>query len=228
MNYKEVMLKLKSMENKRNILGMARFGITGKKILGISVYVLRDFAKKLGNRHSLAIELWESGIHEARILAVFVEEPDKVTSKQMDYWADDFESWDDTDQACTSLFDKLPYAWEKVYKWAENDKEFVKRAAFSTIAGLAVHDKNAKDEDFEKLFPVIKKASTDERNFVKKAVNWALRNIGKRNANLNRKAIALAEELGKIDSKSANWIANDALRELQGEQVQSRLRKNNK
>lgn len=225
MEYEEIIQKLKSMENKKNIEGMARFGITGKHILGISIYVLRNLAKKIGKNHELALKLWDSGIHEARMVAVFIDEIDKVTPKQMDYWADEFESWDDTDQACTSLFDLTKYSWAKVKEWSDNKKEFVKRAAFSTIAGLAVHDKKAKDDDFEKLFPLIKKASTDERNFVKKAVNWALRNIGKRNINLNKKAIALAKEIEKIDSKPAKWIAKDAIRELNDAKILARIKK---
>ncbi|MBN1924110.1 MAG: DNA alkylation repair protein [Nanoarchaeota archaeon] len=223
MDYSDIIKNLKSLKNEKNIDGMARFGITGKKVLGISIYVLRDFAKKLGKNHELALKLWKSGFHEARHLAVFTEELDKVTPEQMNDWVNDFEAWDDTDQACTSLFDKTPHAWSKVKEWSKSDKEFVKRAAFSLLAGLATHDKTAKDEQFIQLFPVIKKASTDERNFVKKAVNWALRNIGKRNKNLNKRAVEFSKKLLKSNSKSAKWIASDAIRELSSEKVQKRL-----
>jgi 3-methyladenine DNA glycosylase AlkD len=141
----------------------------------------------------------------------------------MDAWAKDFDSWDICDQACTSLFDQNPLAWKKIFEWAERKEEFVKRGAFSIIAGLSVHDKKADDEEFERFFPIIKKHSIDERNYVKKAVNWALRNIGKRNLNLNKKAIKTAEEIKKIDSKSARWIANDTIRELTSEKVKKRF-----
>ncbi len=173
----------------------------------------------------MALKLWDSKIHDARLLAVFVEEPEKVTGKQMDSWAKDFDSWDICDQACTSLFDETSFAWKKVYEWAESDKEFVKRGSFSIIAGLAVHDKKADDSKFEKLFSIIKKHSNDERNYVKKAINWALRNIGKRNLSLNKKAIEVAMEIKKINSRSAKWIANDAIRELTSEKVKQRLKR---
>lgn len=213
------------MRNSENVEGMARFGITGKKVLGIQIYKLRDMAKSIGRNHELARQLWDSGVHEARMLAVFVEEVDKVTQRQMNKWADGFESWDDTDQACTSLFDKTPHAWRKVKEWSKKKDLFVKRAAFSIIAGLAVHDKKARDEDFIKLFPIIKKASTDDRNYVKKAVSWALRNIGKRNKKLNKESIKFAKELLNSNSKSAKWIGSDAFRELTSGKVQKRLKK---
>jgi 3-methyladenine DNA glycosylase AlkD len=142
----------------------------------------------------------------------------------MDSWAKDFDSWDICDQACTSLFDINPLAWKKVYEWAKRDEEFVKRGAFSLIAGLAVHDKKAEDSKFENYFPIIKRESTDERNYVKKAINWALRNIGKRNLSLNKKAIATALEIQKIDSKTSRWIASDAIRELKSKKVQDKLK----
>lgn len=224
MNYDPIIKKLRSMANPDNVAGMACFGITGKEVLGIQIYKLRDLAKNIGKDHKLALELYKSGIHEAKLLAVFLEEADKVTPKQMDKWASSFESWDDTDQACTSLFDATPHAWNKVYAWAERKEELVKRAAFSMIAGLAVHDKKAGDEEFIKLFPLIKKHSTDERNYVKKAVSWALRNIGKRNHNLNEKSIRLAKELKESNDKTARWIGGDAYRELTSEKVKKRLK----
>ncbi|MGF3553999.1 MAG: DNA alkylation repair protein [Thermoplasmatota archaeon] len=192
--------------------------------LGISIYNLRPLASKIGKNHELALKLWDSGIHDARLLAVFIDDPTQVTSKQMDNWVKDFDSWDVCDQACTSLFDLTPFAWKKVLEWSKCDEEFVKRASFSLIAGLAVHDKKADDSKFEEFFPLIKKESTDDRNYVKKAVNWALRNIGKRNNNLNKKAIETVKEIQKIKSKSAKWIANDAIRELTSKKIQKKIK----
>lgn len=223
MQYENILKKLKSMSNQEAVKGMARYGINPKNNLGVSIYKLRPIAKEIGKDHKLALKLWSSGIHDARLLACFIEDPVKITSEQMDSWAKDFDSWDVCDQACTSLFDLTPLAWKKVFEWAKRDEEFVKRAAFSLIAGLAVHDKKAIDKQFEKFLPLIKKHSIDERNYVKKAVNWALRNIGKRNLALNKQMIKLSKEIQKIDSKSARWIANDAIRELSSEKVQNRL-----
>lgn len=225
MDYDEIITRLKSMANQKNVQGMARYGINPKNNLGVSIYNLRPLAKEIGKDHKLALKLWESEIHDARLLAVFIDDPLQVTSKQMDSWVEDFDSWDVCDQACTSLFDLTPYAWEKVLLWSESDKEFVKRAAFSIIAGLAVHDKKSDDSKFQSFFPIIKKESIDDRNYVKKAVNWALRNIGKRNINLNKKAIETAKQIRNIDSKSAKWIANDAIRELTSGKIQKRLKK---
>jgi len=223
MKCEEVIEKLKSLYSPENVKGMARYGINPKDNLGISIYKLRAIAKEIGKDHELALQLWDSGIHDARLLAVFIEDPVRVTEEQMHSWAADFDSWDVCDQACTSLFDVTPLAWRKVVEWAERDEEFVKRGAFSLIAGLAVHDKKASDKKFERFFPLIKKHSIDDRNYVKKAVNWALRNIGKRNLGLNKQTIKLSEEILKIDSKSAKWIARDALRELTSEKVKQRL-----
>jgi 3-methyladenine DNA glycosylase AlkD len=224
MEYKGLINKLKSMENQEKTKNMARFGINPKNNLGISLYQLRPIAKKVGKDHKLALKLWDSGLHDARLLAVLVEDSSQVTKEQMNSWAKDFDSWDICDQACTNLFDMTPFAWQKVYEWAEREEEFVKRGAFSIIAGLAVHDKKARDEKFEKLFPLIKKHTIDDRNYVKKAVNWALRNIGKRNISLNKKAIKIAREIKKIDSRSAKWIASDAIRELESEKVKKRIK----
>ena len=224
MEYEKVMKQLKSMGNPKNVEGMARYGINPKNNLGISIYKLRPLAKEIGINHELSLKLWESGIHDARLLAVFIANPSQVTEEQMDSWAKDFDSWDVCDQACTSLFDLTPHANKKVFEWAENEREFVKRAAFSIIAGLAVHDKKSDDRKFEKFFPIIKRESTDDRNYVKKAVNWALRNIGKRNKNLNKKAIKTAKEIQKFDSKSAKWIASDAIRELTHDKVKNKIK----
>jgi len=225
MKSEEVVKKLKSMSEPKNVEGMARYGINPNNNLGISIYNLRLFAKEIGTNHELALQLWASGIHDARLLAVFIEDPARITEEQMDSWASDFDSWDICDQACTSLFDITPHAWKKVFEWTEREEEFVKRGAFSLIAGLAVHDKESKNKKFERFLPLIKKHSNDERNYVKKAVNWALRNIGKRNLYLNKQTIKLSERILKANSKSAKWIARDAIRELKSEKVKNRLDK---
>jgi 3-methyladenine DNA glycosylase AlkD len=226
MEYELVLRKLKSLSNNKNVEGMARFGINTKNTLGISIYVLRPMAKEIGKDHKLAQQLWNSKIHEARLLAVFIDEPQKVTNAQMERWAADFDSWDVCDQACTDLFDKTALGWKKAVEWSKRKEEFVKRGAFALMAGLAVHDKGASNKDFEKLLPIIERESWDERNFVRKAVNWALRNIGKRNRVLNKKSIRAAKRIKKMDSKAARWIAADALRELTSEKVRKRLKKN--
>lgn len=224
MRCEDIIKKLENEANPVNVAGMARFGINPDKTLGISIPFLRKLAKEIGKNHDLAKELWISGIHEARILAGFIDDPDRVTEKQMAQWVEDFDSWDVCDLVCSSLFDKTEFAYKKAFEWTTRDEEFVKRAGFVMMAALSVHDKNASDKDFEKFFPIIIREAKDERNFVKKAVNWALRQIGKRNKALNRKAIKTAERIRKIDSRSARWIATDALRELKGDAVQRKLK----
>ena len=214
MEYAQAIEKLKLLAKAENTAGMARFGINPQNTLGVSIPVLRMLAKKMGKNHRLAGKLWKSGFHEARILAALVDEPEQVTARQMDGWAKDFDSWDVCDQVCSNLFDKTLFAYEKVAEWSESKEEFVKRAGFVLMAALAVHDKKALDGKFERFFPLIRREALDGRNFVKKAVNWALRQLGKRNAALRRKAIQEAEKILKIDSPSAKWIARDALREL--------------
>ena len=223
MKLEQVLRELRSMANPKNVEGMARFGISSEGTLGISIYDLRPMAKRIGKDHELAAKLWASGIHEARLLASFMDEPEKVTEKQMEQWVLDFDSWDIVDQVCSNLFDQTRFAHAKAVEWSEREEEFVKRAGFVLMAALSVHDKDASDKDFQKFFPIIKRESTDERNFVKKAVNWALRQIGKRNQSLNRNAIKVAESISKTDSRSARWVAADALRELRSEKVQRRL-----
>jgi len=223
MKLEQVLRELRSMANPKNVEGMARFGISSEGTLGISIYDLRPMAKRIGKDHELAAKLWASGIHEARLLASFMDEPEKVTEKQMEQWVLDFDSWDIVDQVCSNLFDQTRFAHAKAVEWSEREEEFVKRAGFVLMAALSVHDKDASDKDFQKFFPIIKRESTDERNFVKKAVNWAHRQIGKRNQSLNRNAIKVAESISKTDSRSARWVAADALRELRSEKVQRRL-----
>ena len=228
MDYEEIIKKLESLKNPRNIEGMARFGIRPKtKVLGIPIPETRKMAKLIGKNHELALKLWDSKIHEARILAGLIADPEKLTEQQIEKWVKDFDSWDVVDQICMNLFDKSKIVKKKISEFAKREAEFEKRTAFSLMAALASHDKKMTDKDFIKFFSLIKKASTDERNFVRKAVNWALRGIGKRNKNLNKEAVKLAREIQNgpkgTPSKSAKWIANDAIRELTGEAVQKRL-----
>lgn len=212
------------MRNPANIAGMARYGIRSKNVLGVSAPTLKAIAKEIGKDHALAQQLWDSNIREARIIAALVDDPKLVTGDQMERWVLDFDSWDVCDTCCMNLFDKTVYAYSKAMEWTEREEEYVKRAAFALMAALAIHDKKADDQMFEMFLPVIKRESTDERNFVKKAVNWALRQVGKRNQTLNRTAIETAQEIRRIDSRAARWVAADALRELMSEQVQQRLR----
>lgn len=209
-----ILEKLKSLSNPKAVEGMARFGINPQNTYGISIPNLRKIAKKIDKNHKLAQQLWRSGIHEARILAGMIDEPSMVSEKQMDDWVKDFDSWDVCDQVCQNLFDKTKFAYQKAIEWSKRDEEFIKRAGFVLMAVLAVHDKETSDREFLKFFPSIKREAIDNRNFVKKAVNWALRQIGKRNESLRKAAIKLATEINKIDSKAAKWIATDALREL--------------
>ncbi len=220
----EIVASLKAHANPRNVEGMARFGITSKKVLGVSAPVMSRLAKKAGRDHRLAKALWRTGILEARGLAALVDEPDRVTPEQMDRWAADFDSWSVCDGVCLHLFVKTPHAHRKALLWCKDEREFVRRAGFTLMACLVVHDKDAPDTKFERFFPAIRRAALDERNFVKKAVNWALRGIGKRNARLNKRAIQVAGTIRRMDSKSARWIAADALRELKSSAVQRRLR----
>ena len=225
MQYENILKKLKTLSNPKAVEGMARFGISPENTYGVSVPNLRKIAKEIGRDHSLAQQLWDSGIHEARILASIIDEPNQVTKKQMDAWIRDFDSWDVCDQCCMNLFDKTPMAWEKAIEWTNREKEFEKRAGFALMACLAWYDKESPDKKFLVLLPAIKRQADDDRNYVKKAVNWALRNIGKRNLNLNKKAIETAKEIQKMDSRSAKWIASDAIRELMRRAVQERLQK---
>lgn len=224
MEIKLIIKDLKKHSSKRNREGMARFGIETKDALGVSIPVLRKKAQELGKDHKLALGLWKTKIHEARILATMVDKAEKVSEGQMEKWVKDFDSWDLCDLCCGNLFDKTPFAYDKAFEWSKRKEEFVKRAGFVLMATLSVHDKDASDKKIMKFFPVIKREVKDERNFVRKAVNWALRQIGKRNLRLNKAAIKLGKEILKIDSKTAKWIASDAIRELEGKAVQKRLK----
>jgi 3-methyladenine DNA glycosylase AlkD len=220
-----VLRELKQLADPKARAKLAYFGVNVPKAYGISAPVLHAFARHLGKDQSLAEQLWSSGIHEARILAALLGESEKITAAQMERWVRDFDSWDLVDTACCYLYASAKPAWDKIYEWSTRRSEFEKRAAFSLAAYLAYKDKVAEDVKFERFLPVIEREAHDERNFVRKAVNWALRNIGKRNLRLNAAAIRSAERIRQQDSRAARWIAADALRELKSEAVQTRLRK---
>lgn len=220
----ELIHRLEQSASEENRAGMARFGIPPDRALGVPKPAIRAIAKQAGKDHALAIALWETGILEARILASLVAEPAMVSRAMMDDWVADFDSWDICDQVCGNLFDRVAPAEEAIRNWYNDEREFVRRAAFSTIAWRAVHNKNAPDALFLAYLPLIEAASTDERNFVKKAVNWALRQIGKRNLALNAAALELACKLAALSGKTASWIGRDAAKELQGSKLIERLR----
>jgi 3-methyladenine DNA glycosylase AlkD len=223
--YDSIIKELKSLRNQENIEGMARYGLNSPTTLGICMPDLMRIAKETGKDHELAQRLWESGIYDARILAFMIDEWRLVTEGQMERWAKDFDNWGIVDGCCGHLFSKTPFAYKKAAEWSKRKEEFVKRAGFSMIAALTVHDKKAEDEKMMRFLPLIEKGATDERKYVSKSVNWALRQIGKRNRALNKKAIETAKRIQKMDSKAARWVASDALRELKGEAVQKRLLK---
>jgi 3-methyladenine DNA glycosylase AlkD len=219
MTSEQIIADSKLHANTQAIDGMARFGIRPAQALGVSIPTLRKMAKAIGRNHALALALWDSGIHEARILASMIDEPRLVSDQQMEEWVNDFDAWDVCDQVCGNLFDKTPYAYQKAVQWCQQEKEFVRRAGFVMMAELAVHDKQAPDVAFMQFFPLIKHYADDERNFVKKAVNWALRQIGKRNGHLRTLALQCASDIQRMDSKTARWVAKDALKELQAKEI---------
>ncbi len=215
--------ELRSLHNPKNVEGMARFGIRSEKALGITIPKLRQIAKTNRRDHELALELWASEFHEARILASMVDDYKEVTEDQAESWLADFNSWDLCDQCIMNLFEDLPFAWDKAVEWSSRAQTFEKRAGFVMMARLAVSDKKADDKKFDPFLPIIIRESTDDRNMVKKAVNWALRQIGKRSIYCNKKAIETGKTIAKINNKAAKWIAADALRELTSEAVRRRL-----
>lgn len=223
MKASELVAHLKKKKNERNLRGMEKFGINVSNAVGMPIPDLRQLARKIGPHQELSLELWKDGLHEARLLAAFLGDPMKVTEKQMESWVRDFDSWDLCDQVCSNLFDKTPFAYRKAVEWSGRKEEYVKRAGFVLMACLAVHDKKVGGAAFVKFFPIIAREANDDRNFVKKAVNWALRQIGKRSLTLNKEAIETATLIGTMDSPSAKWIASNALYELQSEKVQKRL-----
>ncbi len=223
MTLKQILRQFKELSNPAAREGMARYGIETSRAYGISIPALRSLARTIGKDHSLARHLWATRIHEARILAALIDDPARVTEQQMERWVHDFDSWDVCDQCCMNLLDKTEFAWRKALEWSGRAEEFVKRAGFVLMAQLSVHDKKANDAHFIRFLPLIKRQAPDPRNYVKKAVNWALRQIGKRNPALNKAAIKVAREIARMDSHPARWIAADALRELTSDAVQKRL-----
>jgi 3-methyladenine DNA glycosylase AlkD len=220
-----ILAHLRSLGNERNRAGMSRYGINVVNACGVTVWELRRLAKLIGRDHALALALWREGCHEAQMLAAFIDEPARVTAGQMERWVRDLDSWDTCDQVCTDLFDRTSLAYVKAEEWAGRRDEFVKRAGFALMAGLAVHDKEASNEAFLPFLRLVVREADDERNFVKKAISWALRNVGKRNLELNSAAQNVAAELSSTASRSARWIGSDARRELASEKVQARLRR---
>ncbi len=221
--FDQILRRLKSLRNEKNIAGMARFGIATDKAFGVKHPILKEIAREYRKDHQLALELWKSGYHEARLLATIIDDPKQVSERQAEAWVKVINSWDICDGFTGSLIAQTPFAHKKAIEWAHRQQEFVRRAGFALMAWLPVHDKKAPDSKFDEFFPLIVQYSIDERNFVKKAVNWALRQLGKRNLALNRKAIATARQIGKLDSKAARWIARDAIKELESDGVKNRL-----
>jgi 3-methyladenine DNA glycosylase AlkD len=221
----EVVGRLRAMSSPEVKEGMVKLGIDIENALGVHVTPVKSLAAELGRDHALALALWDTGIHEARIIAAWVDDPEQVTEAQMDRWVADFYSWDLCDHICWTLFDKTPYAYKKAIDWAADEREYVKRAGFATMAGLAIHDKKAPDSAFIEFFPLIVQGASDDRHMVKKAVNWALRQTGKRNLALNAAALKAAEEIKAAGTGTAKWIASDAIRELKSDAVQARLKK---
>jgi 3-methyladenine DNA glycosylase AlkD len=221
----EILQVLASRPDPQAVAGMARFGIVAKKVHGgWTIPALKKLAREIGHHHTLAQELWASEVFEARVLATLIDEPAKVTKRQMNQWAKDFDNWAICDGACINLFRYTRFARQMCVEWSGRPQEFVKRAAFALMAGLTVVDKAASDETFLQFLPLIKRAAMDDRNMVMKGVNWALRQIGKRNARLNRAALVAAHEIYRLDSRAARWIATDARRELESPAVQQRLK----
>ena len=209
-----VLKELRALGSAENRAGMARYGINTGRAFGISMATLKPIARRLKRNHDLAQALWASGWHEARLLAALIDDPKQVTPAQMDAWTADFDSWDLCDQACSKLFVRTPFVEARIAKWAKDNREFVRRAAFALLAAYTVHGKTVPDETFLAYLPLIERHATDERNFVRKAVNWALRQIGKRNSTLHAPALALARKLSESDDKTARWIGKDAVKEL--------------
>ena len=221
----EVLSRLRAAARPNQLEGMARYGINIENRLGVSIPELRKLAKEVGKNHDLALELWKIGIADARILASMIDDPTQLTEAQMEAWVKDIDSWDVGDQVCMNLFEKTPLAWSKIDDWSRREEEFVKRSAYGLLACLAWHDKKAENHKFLEMLTLIGRGALDERNSIKKAVSWALRNIGKRNLELNEAALAEARRIRFLDSKSARWIASEAIRELESERVKNRLSK---
>jgi 3-methyladenine DNA glycosylase AlkD len=223
MDKDEVLKWLERKGTRRNVEGMARYGIRAARAFGVSMGTMRPLVKRLGKDHALALALWGSGWHEARILATLVDDPRQVTRRQINAWAADFENWAICDTACIRLFVRTPFAWDKAHEWAGSPREFVKRAAFALMASLANHDKGASDAQFLALLPLIERGAYDERHFVIKGADWALRRIGARNLALNAAAIAVAQRLSASGEAAGRWVGKNASRELVSPKARSRL-----
>ena len=211
---KQAMDLLERAGDRRTREGYARYGIVARKPLGVPMNKVQAIAKELGTDHALAVALWKTGVHEAQLLTTFVADPAKLTPAQMDAWTKQFDNWGVCDTLCFKLYDRSPHAWSRIAPWARSRKEFVRRAAFALLASLALHDKQAKDAAFVKALPLCEKAATDERNFVKKGVSWALRSVGRRNPALRARTVALATRLAASEDKAARWIGRDTLKDL--------------
>ncbi|ADZ08708.1 hypothetical protein Metbo_0456 [Methanobacterium lacus] len=223
MELQEIVMRLELLSTPENIEGMEKFGITPEKTYAVRIPELRKIARESGKNHDLALELWELDFRETKILACMIDDPKMVSSDQLNAWVLEFDYWEICDQCCMNLFRKTSFAYDKIFEWGEHEAEFVKRAAFSLLAVMAVHDKKQPNQQFEQYYPLLISASTDNRNFVKKAVNWALRSIGKKNSSLNKSAIYLAEEILALNTKSSKWIASNALKELKSEKIRKKL-----
>ncbi len=225
MTVKQALHRLQLLGSKRNIEGMKRFNIPSSKAFGVSASNIRSLAKEISKDHQLAIQLWNSGVHEARILAALIADPESASLKLLDQWTAEVENWAQCDACCAEFFQKTKYAQLLPFRWSKSKEEYVRRAGIVMIASMAVHHKELEDAIFEQYFPLLKQYSTDERNFVKKAINWALRQVGKRNNRLHKKAIALAQKIHKIPSSSAKWIATDAIRELTNQKIMALIKR---
>ena len=221
----DVIARLRKMGSKSVREGMSRYGIPNHTAFGVSMGSIQKLGKELGCDHELASALWETGFYEARMLAAFVADPKLVTSAQMDQWCKDFDNWAIVDTVCFKLFDQTPHAWKKVEQWSKRQNEFERRAGYVLLACLGAHDKQAPDEQFIRFLPLIEKAATDDRNFVKKGVSWALRVIGRRNTQLNRVAMEVAQRLAESPDRSSRWVGKDALREFNRPIVRRQLEK---
>lgn len=224
MNLEKIIAELKELKDPQYVKRLDYFGVNAIEALGLRTPQIKSIAKKYKKDHELALELWKNPIHEAKLLSVFIDDPKKVVEQQMDQMVQDFYSWDLVDQACINLFAKHNLAFQKVFEWTARESEFQKRTGFSLIAVLAVHSKQTSDNDFIPFFKLIEDHATDDRNFVKKSVNWALRGLGKRSQALHPMAIECAHRILKINDKTANWIASDALRELNDPKILKRLK----
>lgn len=225
MNQAEVMAWLERSGSAKAVAGLARYGLPTEKAYGVSVAVLRAQAKRIGKDHPLALKLWDSGWLEARLLASLIADPAALTPAQMEQWCRGFDNWGVVDTACFALFDRSPHAWKKVAPWVKRRDEFQKRAGFVLMACLAAHDKQAADAAFQKFLPMIENGASDERNFVKKGVSWALRHVGHRNAALHAAAVATAKRLARSENATERWVGKDALRDITRPYVIAKVKK---